>query len=304
MIMKKVFLCFCMLVLTSHLAFSQGIKVISSEQIPNLDGSYNPVLSPTGEYIVFTGNDLNGLLKYDFTTKKVTTLTTDAGAGFDVQISSDGNTVVYRKTEYKNRLRYTTLKSINVKTAKETELVKATRNLQGVRVADGTVLSVDNGKMKSKKISGKKVSNPVVTSIDKGQLYVTNKNKTQQISPAGNDVSYLWTSISPDGSKLLYYVIEHGRAYVSNLDGTNPVSLGVLRAAKWMGNNWVIGMVDRDNGEIVISSRIVCVAADGTGRTDLTDSSVIATNPSVSADATKIVYCTNDGKIFLMKIEK
>ena len=301
--MKKVFLCFCMLVLTSYLAFSQGIKVISSEQIPNLDGSYNPVLSPTGEYIVFTGNDLNGLLKYDFTTKEVTTLTTDVGAGFDVQISSDGNTIVYRKTEYKNRLRHTTLKSINVKTAKETELVKATRNLQGVRVADGTVLSVDNGKMKSKKISGEKVSNPVVTSIDKGQLYVTKNNRTQRVSPAGTDVSYLWTSISPDGSKLLYYVIEHGRAYVSNLDGTNPISLGVLRAAKWMGNNWVIGMVDRDNGEIVTSSRIVGVAADGTGRTDLTQDSVIATNPSASADASKIVYCTNEGKVFLMKIE-
>lgn len=302
--MKNFF--FTVLILMSQLAFPQGIKVVSNEPIPipGEGGGYHPVLSPTGDYLVITGSDLQGLKKYDLATKELTTLTTDKGAGFGVQISSDGSTIVYRNKEYKDRLRYTTLTSLDVNTGKKKELIKKTRNLHGVAMKEGTVLAVDNGKMVSKRISGKKISSvPPVASIVNGQLYVTKNGETSQVSPAGKDVSYLWTSVSPDGTKLLYYVIEHGKSYVSNLDGSNPVSLGVLRSPSWMGNDWVVGMLDRDNGEILISSRIVAVASDGTGRTTLTDESVIATNPSASADATKIVYNTDDGRIFLMRIE-
>ena len=191
-----------------------------------------------------------------------------------------------------------------METSEKEELIKNTRDLEGVNVKQGTVLAVNKGKMVSKRVSGEKLESiPVVPSIKDGQLYITEKGKTRLLSPAGTNVNYLWPSVSPDGKKLLYYVMDQGQAYVSNSDGTNPISLGILRAPKWMGNDWVVGMVDYDNGEVVTSSEIVGVAADGTQRTVLTDDSVIALYPSASADASKIVYITNDGKVFLMKIE-
>ena len=300
--MKTPFL--LLLVLTSQLAFSQGIKMVSNEQIPIMESEDGclPIMSPTGDYLILAGNDTQGLKKYDLATKKLTTLTTEKAVG--VQISSDGSTVVYRSKNYEGKLRYTSLKSIQLETGEKEELIKNTRDLEGVNVKQGTVLAVNKGKMVSKRVSGEKLESiPVVPSIKDGQLYITEKGKTRLLSPAGTNVNYLWPSVSPDGKKLLYYVMNQGQAYVSNSDGTNPVSLGILRAPKWMGNDWVVGMVDYDNGEVVTSSEIVGVAADGTQRTVLTDDSVIALYPSASADASKIVYTTNDGKVFLMKIE-
>ena len=300
--MKTPFL--LLLVLTSQLAFSQGIKMVSNEQRPIMESEDGclPIMSPTGDYLILAGNDTQGLKKYDLATKKLTTLTTEKAVG--VQISSDGSTVVYRSKNYEGKLRYTSLKSIQLETGEKEELIKNTRDLEGVNVKQGTVLAVNKGKMVSKRVSGEKLESiPVVPSIKDGQLYITEKGKTRLLSPAGTNVNYLWPSVSPDGKKLLYYVMDQGQAYVSNSDGTNPVSLGILRAPKWMGNDWVVGMVDYDNGEVVTSSEIVGVAADGTQRTVLTDDSVIALYPSASADASKIVYTTNDGKVFLMKIE-
>ena len=304
--MKKIIFAICALLIMSTLTYSQGIRMISNEQIPlpKTESGYSPVLSPAGDYILITGNDLKGLRKYDLATKQLQTLTTDKGAGFDVQISDDGNLIAYRSQSYKDKLRYTSLKTIDLKSGKQSEIVKDSRDLEKFTIKNGTVMAIEKGKLKTKRLAGKQLSDiPAISSVQKGQLYITKDRKTNLISPAGTGYNYLWTSVSPDGQKMLYYIIEQGKAYVSNLDGSNSVSLGVLRAPKWMGNDWVIGMVDYDNGEVLTSSKIVAVAANGNHRTDLTNDSVIATNPSGSSDATKIVYNTADGKIFLMKIE-
>ena len=304
--MKKVILSLCALIVISTLTYSRGIKVISNEPIPlpNTETGYNPVLSPAGDYLLITGNDLKGLQKYDLATGQLHTLTTDKGAGFDVQISENGNLVAYRSQQYKNRLRYTSLKTVDMSTGKRNEVVKESRDLEKFIIKDGTVLAVENGSLKTKRLTGKPLKSvPVISSIKKGQLYTTQNKKSTLISPAGTNINYLWTSISPDGKKLLYYIIEHGRAYVSNPDGSNPVSLGVLRAPKWMGDNWVVGMEDYDDGSVITASKIVAVAANGSNRTVLTADAVIATNPSSSADATKIVYNTADGQVYLMNIE-
>ncbi|MFR9164905.1 MAG: hypothetical protein ACLVKO_01275 [Dysgonomonas sp.] len=295
-----------MLLFTSQLVFSQGIKVVSNEQIPISEGRCLPVLSPNGDYLLLTGDDMQGLQKYDLTTKKLTTITNDKGAGFGAQISSDGSTIVYRTSDYQGKLRYSSLKSVDVATGKEFTLIKSTRNLQGINTIEGTVLAVNDGKLVKKTISGKKSSSsvtPPVVSIKEGQLYVTNNGSIKQVSPLGKNVSYLWASVSPNGKKLLFYVVDQAKAYVSNIDGSNSVSLGTLRAPSWMGNDWVVGMLDKDNGTVVTSSKIIGIAADGTGRTELTGNSVIAMYPTASTDATKIAYNTADGKVFLMHVK-
>lgn len=62
-------------------------------------------------------------------------------------------------------------------------------------------------------------------------------------------------------------------------------------------------MVDKDNGEVVTASTIVAVRANGADYTTLTDGSQICMYPSASSDATKIVYNTGDGRIFLMNVK-
>ena len=279
----------------SQLIFAQGIEVISTKAL-TLDGQgvFLPKISPKGDYVLVTNEDMSGLKKFDLATGKLTTITNDRSAGFNAQFSEDGSTVIYRKSEYKGKLRYSSLNSVNLQTGKTEQLVKPTRNLEGVTVKGGTVLAVNNGKLISKRIAGKKLKNlPAIPSIKNSQLYITIDGKTKQLSPNGTNVGYLWPSVSPDGGKLLYYVIDEAKAYVCNIDGTNPV---------WLGNDWVVGMVDYDNGEIVTYSQIFAVTSQGTHRTALTDQSKICMYPSTSDDASKIVYTTQNGEIFLMNV--
>lgn len=300
--MRKTFL--GVLVFMSQLIFAQGIEVISVQAL-TLDGqgAFLPKISPKGDYILVTGDDMNGLRKFDLATGEMTTITTDRNAGFNAQFADGGSTIVYRKSEYKGRLRYTSLNSVNLQSGETKRLIKPTRNLEGVSVKDGTVLAVNNGKLVTKRIAGAKLKTiPAIPSIKNSQLYITVNGKTRQLSPNGTNVGYLWPSVSPDGTKLLYYVIDEAKAYVCNIDGSNPVSLGTLRAPVWMGNDWVVGMVDYDNGEVVTYSQIFAVTAQGTHRTALTDKSQICMYPSASDDASKIVYTTQNGEIYLMKV--
>lgn len=246
---------------------------------------------------------MKGLQKYDFATGKLETVTTDNGAGYNAKISNDGSTIVYRNSEFKNRLRYFSVKSVDVATGKTETLVKPSRNVSAFSAVEGTALAVESGKMKSKRISGKKVDSPAIAGIVDGNLVVTRNGESRTINPVG-DTRYLWQSVSPDGKKVLFAVPENGAtAYVCNLDGSNPVKLGRLSAPKWMGNDWVVGMVDKDNGEIVTESVIAAVRNDGSDYTVLTDGSQICMYPSASMDATKIVYNTAEGKVRLMTVK-
>jgi Tol biopolymer transport system component len=301
-IMKKNVLLLLVLI-TSQLAFSQGIKVISNEPIslPASEMGYNPVLSPNGDFILFTGGNLQGLHKYDLATRQLQTITTDEGAGFNAQISADGQTVVYRSTTRVNRLRFQSLQSIDLATGVRTEVLAPTRNLEGFALRGGTLVAMDNGELKVRQLNETKAEIAPVVSNRQGQLYVFNV-MNRQVSPQGSEVNYLWASVSPDGKKMVYYAVELGQVFVSNVDGSNPVSLGVLRAPVWMGNDWVIGMLDEDDGSFTTASKIVAVSANGAVRQDLTDSSVIAMDPMAAANANKIVYSSN-GKIYLMQVE-
>lgn len=285
---------------------AQHVKVISNEplSLPASEMGYSPVISPAGEYVLLSAGDNSGLRMYDLKSKQLTTLTKDRGAGFGVKISDDGKLVAYRSQQYINKLRYTTLKVLDISTKKTKDILKNSRDIEGFTFQEGTIFVIEDGKLQTKRITGNVVAKKsAVSSLKRGQLYMTRYNQTSLVSPAGSENNYLWASVSPDGSKLLYYVIELGQAFVSNLDGSDAVSLGVIRAPKWMGNNWVVGMEDYDDGEKLTASSIVMAAASGTNRTVLTDKSVIATNPSGTSDASTIVYNTDNGKVFLLKLE-
>lgn len=300
--MRKTFL--GVLVFMSQLIFAQGIEVISTKAL-SLDGQglILPKISPKGDCVLVTNSDMSGLKTLDLATGALTTISNERSAGVNAQFSADGSTVIYRKSEYKGRLRYSSVNSINLQSGESKQLIKPTRNLEGLAVKEGTVLAINKGKLVSKRVAGEKLkSTPAVPSIKNSQLYITVNGKTKQLSPNGTHVGYLWPSVSPDGTKLLYYVIDEAKAYVCNIDGSNPVSLGTLRAPVWMGNDWVVGMVDYDNGQVVTYSQIFAVSAQGTNRTALTDGSKICMYPSASADASKIVYTTQDGEIYLMNV--
>lgn len=304
--MRKTLFFIILLIGVFQFAEAQNLQILKNEKIPMETKGVMPILSPTSEFIILTGGDLTGLQMLNLQSGEVSTLSNDRSAGFGAKISNDGKVVTYRQAFYKDRLRYVNLIALDLQNNKEKLIVKNSRNLEGVSMVDGTVLAINNGKLIKKRLTGKKLTNKTmvpVASVKEGKLYVTTKKRAEIVNPAGNDKNYLWVSVSPDGHKLLYYVMETAHAYVSDIDGENAVSLGVLRAPTWLGNGWVVGMYDTDDGHVVTSSQLFAVSADGEQRITLTNSDIIAMNPSASVAGDKIVYNTADGDIYLMELE-
>lgn len=285
-------------------ASAQLVNVESVSKISLPQGVYVnvPTISPDGSFVVVSDLENTTLKSIDLATGS-SKLLTDNGSGHGVKISDDGRTVVFRqRTVGKNHLTKTGLLSVDRVSGKTTEIVKPSRNLNaGFSVAAGSVTAVENGRVKTKGLNGAKATAAPVVSINYGHLDVTVNGKTTTIDPQGRG-SYLWPALSPDGTKIVYWLAGAG-CFVCNLDGSNPVKLGVLRATTWIDNNTLVGMHDIDDGTFITSSELIATDLRGTRQT-LTGSDVIALNPSVSADGKTLVFSTPDGELYMVKLSK
>ena len=282
-------------------AMGQVLNVTSIEKVNLPEQASVAAISPQGDYLLLTSATNQGLTKYDLTSGQRQTLSNAPSAGHNVKISPDGQTVVYREGSFNEKhLRMSTLKSVNLATGASQVLVKPTRNLQGYAVDATTVGAVNKGKYSNKAIGNAKAQKLPVLSINKGQLMITINGKTRQLSPNGTQFSYMWASLSPDGTKVLFYQAAHG-TYVCNLDGTSVRKVGTMRAPVWYDNNTVVGMMDLDDGEFIYASTIVAATLDGTTQV-LTDDSTIAMYPHATAG--KIVFSTPAGEAYMINVTK
>jgi len=128
-------------------------------------------------------------------------------------------------------------------------------------------------------------------------------NGIQKVFRPGGDGDYIWASLSPDKTKILYYLVGKG-TFVCDLNGENLVSPGKINSPKWLNNQIIIGMVDQDDGHRVTASDLVYFNLN-TGRI----ASLTATTgrhemyPYPFADGKKIVFSTDEGEVYIMKLK-
>lgn len=299
---KTATLAFALLV--SAAATAQVLEVASIEKVNLPDDPMASVagISPQGDFILLTTAQNVGLSKVDLTTGETTVLSTAPGAGYNAKISGDGQTVVYRETSYTNGyMRRNKLMKQDVASGKTSTLVKATRDLEGFAIDGSTAVAVNDGNLKVKALgSGKAVASVPALSIKNRQLMITRDGQTSVFSPNGTQYSYIWPSISPDGTKVLYYVCSNG-AYVCDIDGSNITYLGHYTYPKWYSNDIVVACDEADNGEFLTKSEVVAVTLDGTAQT-LTDSSMLAINPYTTAAGDKIAFTSGNGEAYIINI--
>ena len=282
-------------------AMGQVLNVTSIEKVNLPEQAAVAAISPQGDYLLLTSATNQGLTKYDLASHQTQVLSAAPSAGHNVKISPDGQTVVFREGSFNDKhLRLSSLKSVNLTTGERLELVKPTRDLQGYAVDATTAGAVNKGKYSKKAIGTAKAQKVPVLSIDKGKLMITINGKTRNLSPNGNQFSYLWPSLSPDGTKVLYYLAAHG-AYVCDLDGSNVRKVGQMRAPVWYDDNTIVGMMDKDDGEFIYASTIVAATLDGTTQV-LTGDDVIAMYPH--AITGKIVFSTPAGEAYMINVTK
>lgn len=113
------------------------------------------------------------------------------------------------------------------------------------------------------------VAQPTVTIQDQKML-VTNGESSYVLAPNGDDASYFWASVSPDGKHLVYVTARYG-TFVCDIDGGNVRSMGRMNSPKWLDNNHVAGMQEfyKDHDEIDYV-RYISRSIDGKVTRDLT----------------------------------
>lgn len=281
-----------MLLCGSSIGFAQLMEVGSTQKVNLPEGVKVDMatISPNGDYLLVADQQKQGLQKLDLATGQLTTVTTASGSEYDAKILDNGNTIVYRETQIgKDHLKRQALKSVNLQTGEVQTIVDATRELNGVQQK-----AMGNAKADKK---------TPVAFIEYGQLMLTSNGKTVTLSPNGTEgQSYLWPSVSPDGTKVLYYLAGQG-AFTCNIDGTDVQHIGYIRAAKWYDNNIVVGMHDTDNGEFVTSSEVIAYSADGKEKQVLSDASTMAMYPTVSANGEKISFTTPSGEAYIINVK-
>lgn len=267
--------------LASIVAHAQVLKIVSMQQIatPNTMEGKVVGISPKGDYLLLTDLSNNGLVHYELASKVATTITDAEGAGWDVKISQDGSKITYRQRHDNNPLIRHDIMQYNIADGKAIVRAAAQRGTAQLVAADAT---------------------SAVSINEDLHLVLTHNGKNIVLVPNGTEQAYNWPSISPDGSKILYYISGRG-CFVCDLNGKNVQKIANhCRAPKWYNNHTIIGMADEDDGKTLTASAIVVYTLDGKSQI-LVGKDMMAIYPFAAEG--KIAFSTAAGEMYLMQVK-
>ena len=267
--------------LVSVIAQAQVLEIVSTRKVttPVLKEGKVVGVSPKGDYLLLTDMSNTGLVRYDLATKATTVITEAEGAGWDVKISPDGNKITYRQRHDNNQLIRHDIMQYNMADGKAVVRAQAQRGTAQLVAAD---------------------AKSTVSVNEDLHLVLNHNGKNIVLTPNGAEQAYNWPSISPDGTKILYYVSGRG-CFVCDMNGKNVQKIANhCRAAQWYNNNTIVGMADEDDGKVLTASAIVVYTLDGKSQI-LVNKNTMAIYP-VAAEG-KIAFSTSAGEMYLLNVK-
>lgn len=189
------------------------------------------------------------------------------------ELSLDGNTLTFSAADHSNLREYDFVDNVTVRI----DAAKAPKHASASKVA---------------------------VSTEGSKLIVRQGNKTSEYTPVESYAGYLWPSLSPDGTKIMFVAAGKG-IVVTDLKGKIISLPGSkrLEAPVWFGNNHIVAMNTTDDGHQLASSQIVLLTLDGSASQELTRPESMAMFPAASGSAERVVYNTIDGRLYLLNVK-
>lgn len=298
--MKKVVFSLSLFVMVSFIS-AQTININKTYQLID-KSAHHPTFNQDGSMLAFTAASYVGLSLYDFNTKTIVKVTDDEGAGLAPTFSDDGQRVFYTNVEYINKLRHEGLRSYDIAKGSKTEMLKTERRTVDYVQSfhNGVVMLAENKVLKS--TFGKTEQTIADYAWSDGvNLNVIKDGKKAVINPIAEAHAYIWASVSPNGKMIMFTAPSYG-TFVCDFNGNILRELGYLNAPVWYDDNFVVGMIDKDDGDIITESKIIIRSLNGHVEQTLSPSNQIAMYPAASAVSGKIAYSTYPGAIYIVEL--
>ena len=278
-VMRKIFL--LILCLCAMTATAAGVKHGSVKTLVDSCGFF-PQLSPDGQWLIYSPTEATSLMLKNLSSGAVTTVASVGYPGFDAIFGPDGKVYYITQQRKKNGLVYRTGHCYDPATGKDEVVLKPQHGrVQALRSTRGVVI---NGE-RQVYYSGKQVGSWVYTRGDK--LYLVDEGgTTRALQPVMDSNGYLWASLSPDGTRVLFEAASHGLV-VCDLNGEVLAELGEFLMPCWYNNDYIIAMSNVGNVRLS-GSRIWLLSVDGEVCKPISSKDERAVQPMVSGN--KVVY--------------
>ncbi len=295
--MKKVALFF--LLSFPILLFGQVVKIKSIEKvnIPKNKVFYHPKMMNDGKTFLLTSENYKGLYIYDG--KNLNQISDKNGAGYNVSFNDDN--ILFVEDIYINKRKHADIKLYNKKKKKVKIIEKSIRHLKTPKISGNTVYFQRNEKLKSISLSKKKEKFPPMVFIKDKKIVLLLNGKEKIIEPYKKD-SYIWASVSPNKKMILAYSKNKG-TFITDLKGNLKKELGHIEAPVWFGNDMIVGMETCDTGKEILYSAIVLMNLKNKKKQTISSGEIIAMYPSASYKTKSIVYNSENGNIYVVKLK-
>ncbi len=281
MVKSRFLLVFMALWMCAMATSAAGVKPGSVKTLVDSCGFF-PQLSNDGRWLLYSPTEATSLMLKDLTTGAVTTVANEGYPGFDAIFGRDGKVYYVTQQRKKNGMVYRTGHCYDPATGNDKVVLKAQHGrVQALRATRGVVI---NGERQVYR-SAKQVGAYCYTRGD--MLYLVDEGgTTRKLQPVKDSNGYLWASLSPDGTRVMFEASAKG-LYVCDLNGNVVSELGQYLMPCWYNDNYIIAMSNAGNVRQT-GSCIWLLSVDGRVCKPISANNERAVQPMASGD--KVVY--------------
>lgn len=288
--MKKSICIWILLICNVTWTEAQMVSVVQRITVEKKVPAFYPVFNSDGSELLYTSENYKGLYLYKLNNKTSLMITDTEGAGYSPDFSQNNDKIYYRSVERENMHRQNTLMCYDRQLLQSKNCMNSPVRLQ----------SELNKVRMGLEFQGKENINAYT---EKLQLIVERNGDRKVLEPLSKGSRYLWGSLSPDKTKILFTATGKG-TYICDLNGKILSEIGYLNAPVWYDDHKIVGMADKDNGDYITESSVVMVSADGKQRQVLSLLTEIAMYPTTNWKSGKIAYNTLEGEIIVLELKK
>lgn len=239
--MKKIYLVMTMLCLLAMSATGAVVKRGTMTTLVDSCGFF-PQISPDGQWLLYSPTEGTSLMLKHLSTGEITTVASSGYPGFDAIFGHDGKVYYVTQQRKGNGLVYRAGHCYDPSTGKDKVVLKPQHGrVQAINGTSGTVI---NGEQQIYRSNGN-VGSWVYTRGDKLYL-IDGSGSKRALQPVMDSNGYLWASLSPDGSKIMFEAASRGLV-VCDLRGRVIVELGQFLMPSWYNDEYIIAMSNAGN---------------------------------------------------------